>query len=573
MKKLHRSLSLFFVIVMLSCLCFVPAHAAGTAQISIRTAMASEGQYLDCTAFSAGDKLYVPVKFNGISDTYVQGFRASVTYDDSALLFLKESFTAVEDESAEFYTRARDGKVTMTWDTQSESTAFNGEVFFLVFLVKEDISAKTVTFKLTVADFYATGSGDPDIPYNLAVSTASAQIAPQNVPQDVLALLRRLETITLDSLDDIVAAETAWNALTDKQKVALGNKYPQEYDWLSTARTRYNQEVEYANAEQILQLVEKFKKDYADVLALTEDTVTIENEDRVSKAKIAYEALPPAVTSRLDKAIPGLLEKLLERISALRDAINEAKDFQDTYGYLTEITDVMLESGFGKYSVLIDEAVMVSEMLSAEAQKLAEKEIIILKELKDKCDAIVARDAEQAKIREEINAFQQKWLYVFTLNPGNVTVYDQSAINMVLSDYNKLSKAAQKGLESRMRTVKGLLDIIRELEANTDEVPEIPEIPEIPQTPETPQDPPAGNPDSNGNPPSAEKVTVTQFKYLNKGVSLPIKILLLLLLLAVLTLLIPFAMMLRYKQRCKLLAPQPAMDDIYSSEERRPSNE
>lgn len=593
MKKICKGLSVLFAAVMLLCLCVVPGQAASTAQISIRTAAASGGEYSNTTAFAAGEKLYLPIRFIGISDTYVRGFAATLTYNANALNFLEESFTGVQDDQADFYTKAQNGVISLTWDTDSKNTVFNGDVLFLVFEVKADLAgAATAPFTLSVTDFYAAGAGLPDIPYTVTTATVTAQLSPENISEETLAAFRKLETVTVDSLNDIVAAETAWNALTAKQKETLLEKYPQEYNWLSTARNRYNQAVANAGAEEILRLVEEYKTTYAGVLALTEETVTIAHEDQVNKAKIAYEALPTSVTSRLDQAIPGLLEDLLARISALRDAEAEAQEFIETYSYLTGTTDAMLESQFDRYSVLIDESVMMAGLLSPDAQQIAADMITQLQALQAKCDAILAGNEQEAAIRAEINAFQQKWLYVFSRNAGNVSVYDKSAIEMVIDDYEQLSDAAKEGLAARMRTLQGLLNVIEQLESSAEDSPTVPTIPGDSGTSGNTQPPaenmgqgngagntqsPGGNTDqgngTQGQQPEAETVTVTKYQYLDKGISLAIKILLLLLLLAVLTLLIPLIMTLKYKQRCKLLEPQPEMDDIYSSEERRQRNE
>jgi len=584
-KSLNSVIAVLLLIVLSFTVLFTPVSAATAAQIQIRTVGSEGGTYTDKTAFTVGEKIYLPIKFSGIGSVGVQGFSCEITFNADVLTFSESTFVAINDENAVFDKNVLDSTIYLIWDTTSKNIVFNSDAIFVVFETKELTEDADISFTIKINDFYSSESGKPDIAYNIVNQTVTASIAAHKIDEAVLAALKKLENITTDSLADIVAAETAWNTLSEKQKQFLKTNHKNEYDWLNTARTRLNEAINQANIAAVNKLLNEFKTTHKTVLELTSETVKVENKSAVKAALTAYKTLPTSVTTRLDQTIPTRLQDLLDKIEILEDSEKEAKSFEESYGYLTELNDTMLETSFDAYSGFIDEAIMVYDLLPDEAKVAVSETYKKLQALKKKCDDIVAKDEALAAIRNEVNAFQQKWLQVFTVNTGNVTVYDKTAIELVIADYEKnLSEKAKESLASRIATFKSLLIAIEELESAEDEESETPSE----QQPDDNSGTQSGGsaqqqPDNNSSiqqpqtQPTPEVLTevkteiqvqekivekeVLNTKYLNKNISKTIWILLVLLVISVLTLVFPAYMTIRYRKRRLALGEEMDEED------------
>ena len=200
---------------------------------------------------------------------------------------------------------------------------------------------------------------------------------------------------------------------------------------------------------------------------------------------------------------------------------------------------MMLDEAFELYSTAVDEAVMVYDILSPDAQTLVSNLYGKILELKEKIDAKTTEDEAKAAVRAEVNAFQQKWLKVFTLNSGNVTAYDRTAIEMALADYENLSAEAKESLTARITMLKNLLTVIEGIEK--------------------PDDGGNGNSGGDGETPGTsdggkttvveKEVLVTVKEFISRNMSKIVWVLFVLLAAAVASLLFPLIMTIRYKKR------------------------
>ena len=542
MKKRIASLVACLLSVLLaSALIFIPASALTYASVTIKTYKIQDGSFVNTNSFKQGEKIYLPISFTGVQATPVKGFSCEVRYDSEKLDFEENAFDSASDKNAVLYANADAGVVYVLWDTTSDDTIFNNETVFLSFNVKENANAGSVGFEMTVKELYSIGNKDIDL--SNASSSVSAEIASQSIPQETLDAIRKLENITVNSLDDITNAETAWNALDKNQKTFFKSNYAKEYNWLETAKSRYNKALNSAQISEIENILNKYKSDYSDVFSMTEETVKLIDKDLINAAKTAYSALPSTVTTRLDKDLPNHFERLLEAIDAIEEANKAAEDYKNSYGYLKNVTKSQIEELPELYGGYVDEAVMVYDLLPERAKDMV-KELYseILKKQKI-YDEIIAGNKEKEAIRAEINDFQQKWLKVFILNAGNVTVHDKTAIEMAIADFKKLSKGAQESFSSRIASLSGLLDVISELEAQQPDSDSNGDSDDIDNS----------DSDSDSEPEVKETiieklVKAVSVKYLNKNISKTIKILFALLGMSVLSLLFPLIMTLKYKK-------------------------
>lgn len=542
MKKRIASLVACLLSVLLaSALIFIPASALAFASVTIKTYKIQDGSFVNTNSFKQGEKIYLPISFTGVQATPVKGFSCEVRYDSEKLDFEENAFDSTADKNSVLYANADAGVVYVLWDTTSDDTIFNNDTVFLSFNVKENANAESVGFGMTVKELYSTGN--QDIGLNNASSSVSAEIASQSIPQETLDAIRKLENITVNSLDDITNAETAWNSLDKNQKTFFKSNYAKEYNWLETAKSRYNKALNSAQISEIENILNKYKSDYSDVFSMTEETVKLIDKDLINAAKTAYSALPSTVTTRLDKDLSNHFERLLEAIDAIEEANKAAEDYKNSYGYLKNVTKSQIEELPELYGGYVDEAIMVYDLLPERAKDMV-KELYneILKKQKI-YDDIIAGNKEKEAIRAEINDFQQKWLKVFILNAGNVTVHDKTAIEMAIADFKKLSKGAQESFGSRITSLSGLLDVISELEEQS------------PDSDGTDDSDNIANSDSDSDSEPEVKETIIEklvktvsLKYLNKDISKTIKILFALLGISVLSLLFPLIMTLKYKK-------------------------
>lgn len=546
MNKIRDKIfSILLALVVFTTVLYIPAEAAETSVVTVRTALNENGRYSSTDEFSAGDTVCLIFHFSGIAQTGVQGIAFDITYDADALKFSEKTFAALSDENAVFYKYAKGNRITILWETLSTDTVFNGDVFYVVFEAGTVEKDTNLTFSVNVTELYSSEQGNPDVisDGNAALSTNCtavllADVISEDFTNQLLTAIDKLKNITKDSLDDIVAAELLWKdpGFSNYQKQHFMEHYADDYTLLSTARTRYNQVMNQLKIDEINELVEQFKSDYEDVLKLTSETVSVQNEADIMAAQTAYEVLPTSVTTRLDSGIPKLFDKLLTRIEELHDAREEADSWIESYSYLADVSDVMLDISFSLYSAAVDEALILYNMTSPDAQALVSELHGKIIALKDKIDAITAADEAAAAVRAEINAFQQKWLKVFMLNTGNVTVADRTAIELALEDYKTLGTEAQTGLAPRITMLNKLLKVIEGLEKTTD------------------KDSSGDIVDGNGAGETiVEKevirdVMVTAKEYIHKQMSKIIWWLFILLGVAVLTLLFPLIMTIRYKK-------------------------
>lgn len=84
----------------------------------------------------------------------------------------------------------------------------------------------------------------------------------------------------------------------------------------------------------------------------------------------------------------------------------------------------------------------------------------ILETLEKKIAEVAKEVGEDKEIQEEINAFTEKWHVVTRLTALNVGVNDQTAIEMMLQDFDKLSPTAQQRLAARKTMAEQLLQLI-----------------------------------------------------------------------------------------------------------------
>lgn len=569
MKRLSCKILLLLTALLLALSAVSVCSAAGVAQFSMSTVRFDNatGKYVPATAFDVGETVTLAVSITGIEDQFVRGNALTVTFDNTALHFLdKSTVVAVADENAIFSAKARDNRVIVTWDTNSNDTVFNGTVYYLRFEALDGLTSDAnVQFTLQVDELFASANGFPYIPFTIAQNSVSASIVLQDIDNAALALFNKLETVTVDSLQDITDAMDAYNALTTAQKKYLQSAYPEQFQWLSTAYERYYAAVEAATAQEVQSIIDDFKKTFGELLNRPLAQVTLQDADAVDHLATTYEALPGTVTSRLGKDVEAKVEELEEWILTLTDAQADAEFFRENYAQYYNMTDTEINIGYENYYTYVDEAMMIYDSYDDATKLLLTEEYKKLSAVAEKMNALLAADEKESALREKVAAFQQKWLRCFTLNSANVSIGDKTALEMCIADFNKLEADVKERLQARISSFENLLTVIAamEEESNNTATPEpgVIEVPGPTQIQTVIQKEPVVKTET-------ETVTKTVTKLVGRqGFTKSIYILLGLLGLTLLLALLPLILQLRYNKLARLAAGEAAADedcDIYS---------
>ncbi len=173
-------------------------------------------------------------------------------------------------------------------------------------------------------------SGDAIISARLAYNTLVSRIADANVSNyetlvnaensykqfaitNTIAYINEIGTVTLNSEEKIVKAETAYANLTDEQKSSVTN-----YQTLTAARAKYDSLVNIAEVERLIETVDLTKpENMIEVLeaynTLTADEKTsVSNANKLSNIKVQYiivltDSLPQTITKDDGEAIENAL--------------------------------------------------------------------------------------------------------------------------------------------------------------------------------------------------------------------------------------------------------------------------
>lgn len=464
-------------------LCFVffafggmVSHASATASFSLKTTKYINGTNTEVSSASPLDTVTLQLVCNTPVQN-VAGLSVTVYYDSNLLAFRERSETChIVDAKAGFTSHAVAGTadkkahVNVVWDTTAEVTEVSGPVFSLVFDVLGGAQSGIAAFSVTVNSMFLSDRNQT------AVSTAAVPPKSLNIgaldlaPFEALAQGIRYDDATLQN---IVAAETAFRALSSVQASAFVEAYPELYKVFSTARSTYNRLAQQAAQDAILSESKKFISDFADLWDLSTDSAAlIDMEARILQAQTTYGALSDAAKSRIAAVYPQKLKTLLEKIDDFRSDIEEARDFREgEFALLWNLDSSLLSDVYTELFTMVDNAKIAYNGLSNYAKSLVVTQYEKLQNIEDLIAQYMQKDKETAALQEKTNAFMQKWSQVFVLNAANVKLEDKSAIEMAIKDSETLEPAVQTALASRIRNLQKLLTIISAYDKTTDNTP------------------------------------------------------------------------------------------------------
>lgn len=436
---------------------------------------AAAKSYVNTTVFNTAEnsekKVYVPITVK--TDKNVGGLLLKVLYDGGLLSFSKNaSFSLLSDDMAvNVYDSG--SAVSVAMDTTAAESKMNGEIYYLVFEVKDGVGGSAGTFSLEVSSVFDTSKSQNDITFALENATVNYTLTKTSVPSEMVNAAAKLKNITLNSQEDIKAAKLLYDALSTSQKLQFKNEYPDHYEWLSTAQTRYNRLAENETVAQLKKKAAEFVERNKKTLALDPEKMTLSDNDAVKAMKAdrktltdkEWQYVPSDKKTAYDKVVKRMQE-LLDEDEERQDIESEVKDYKEKYEKCLEVSDSELKTNCEDYMVILDEAMLFYDTLSDGAKEQLNSLYEQLKSVQEKCLGYISENEESLAVRNNVLEFQNQWLQVLMLTSSTVKINDELAINIMLQSYSKLGQKEQALLASKVDAVRQLLPLIKNMNTN-----------------------------------------------------------------------------------------------------------
>ena len=259
-----------------------------------------------------------------------------------------------------------------------------------------------------------------------------------------------IQTITLDNKDDIVAARTAYNALTDEEKAEV----PVETLNKLLAAEKEIKDIEESNAS--IALIE----------ALPEvGVLTLDDKEEVEAARAAYEAL--SVEGK-EKVSGTVLDKLLAAEKEIKD-IEDSNALKASIDALPSLDDLTVDDKELVYGIDV-----AYKSLSTEAKAKVSSDYV------NKLQQAYAKVKELVDIKESSEVTE---LIEDLPDVSEVTLDDKDAIDQVREEYRGLSPEgkdmiSEEDLIKLVNLEKAIDDILSPANVNKaiDELPSLDEL-------------------------------------------------------------------------------------------------
>lgn len=436
----------------------------------------SSGSFENTTEALQDDMLKLCVSMN--NTTALSSMRLRVTYDKTAVTPVANSVEClISDPSGEFTANLNEDKsrITAMWDTVSMNTKPNGTVFTFLFSVNDVSSQMSAVFGLSVEEIYNSSNGAESA--EVTAPSVTVLINPQTFTAEELAVFEKLAVIKYpDSKADIDEAKTLFASFSATKVKAFYAKYPELYEYYRTASTRYNELQEQASYAEIDKAIENFLTKYSRILSLDKSKVTLDDKSDIKSAAGELDAMSPTVLSRMDDSVKTHIKELssvlneLEKIAKEQTkAAAEYQEFLENFDYVLSLDENAVASNFEDIAPLISEAVTSFEFMSDLAQQMGEKEKLQLNELAALVEKYSKEHEETAALLEEQQAFLKKWSAISALSPSTVSLGDETAIKMMLSEIEAMPEELQATLAMRKSMLQRLLDKIETLKEDSNE--------------------------------------------------------------------------------------------------------
>ena len=271
---------------------------------------------------------------------------------------------------------------------------------------------------------------------------AANQVAADKVIAKIKAIP---STITSDAKDEIQAARTAYNALTDAQKKLVTN-----YEKLTAAETALAKyEAQQADKEKANKVVA--------LISAIPSTITSDAKDEIQTARAAYNAL-----SESQKSYVTNYKRLTDAETALKQYESQQADKEKANKVVALISAIP--------STITSDAKDEIQAARAAYDALSESQksyVTNYKRLTDAEAALKQYELQQEQIIKDKNA-ANKVISLIDALPENITLNDKADVNFARTAYNALT-ASQKGYVTNYNKLTSAEEKIIKLENEAQE--------------------------------------------------------------------------------------------------------
>ena len=309
--------------------------------------------------------------------------------------------------------------------------------------------------------------------YDLLSIDAKLELSDEKALLDSLENEIRVIPLTIELEVAIFITDHAYALALTVETVQISNKSYVEvalaaYDNLSVA-VQAELTTEKALLDSLIEEIERqeevaievllFKYNYSAELALTVDTVEIEDLPFIESALYAYDLL--SVDAQVELAVEkALLDSVIVEIDRNVTIQDEITGFKSDHFEALLLT---VDSVTTNDLIIVEAALVVYETLSIEAKAGLTTEKTLLDGLLDEIN-------KQLAVANEVSSFDSNHAYALSLNVESVEMTDRSFVEIALAGFDTLSIDAQAELAVEKELLDSLLTEIEVKEAVANEV-------------------------------------------------------------------------------------------------------
>lgn len=467
-------------------------------------AVAAPGQTVQFggSAISAkkGDIITVPIVISSNTTIELGGLSFYLQYKGDCLSYVEGSGSACVDKMSEalVYNSLNADRVSFAWTSGeviklSKSTVLCKPQFRVLDTANSD---SDITLNISEAYTFTEADGKVQMtelnilnnPVNIDISIDSADGHVENVKKLIDAIGR--VTYTDECLEKIVAAASAYSVLTDAQKEKVTN-----YNVLSQAMIEYERLRIEAEESAVSNEISSFMNKHLQTLALTTDTVTLNDEKAVIDAINDFNKLSTdaqykiysynTLLKNLRKRINDLKNEAAEKEAAAEEEArlrSEAQEYarifrEEKAPFLSMKVEDLVAEHYTGISDALENLSMLSE-INPYVSEYLKSEKIVLTGLMDAVQDIIKNNKNNEVSSEQLEAdmFKNNFSYVLSLNADTITADDALDVRLAASIYEMLDPSVQALLENEYSVISALLEKIEtmdiEYETDSDEYEE-----------------------------------------------------------------------------------------------------
>lgn len=446
-----------------------------------------------------GESFTIPIRISSEDESNIElgGLVFSLYYSPDCLTYSEGSEQSLVNSAmkdALVYHNASKNKITFAWTSTDAVKVKNDNVLFNATFSVLHTAGAEADVKLVIEQAYTYDNNDGVEIYDLNVETkeilvdivVSSEDSSVKQVEDLIAAIGTV-SYSQESLNKILAAASAYAILTEPQKKQVSN-----YTVLSEAMVEYERLRIVAEDSEISAEISAYMSKHITALALTTDTVTLEDEERVNAAIQAFdEELSVDAQSRIYserrelKNVLAQIEQLKKdeaakeaaaaREAQLRKKAQEyAAAFRADYAtFLTlKVEDLVAEHYTGLNAAVAQLNMLIGLNPYVEEYLKAEK-IIITSLYEAVQDLMNAGDTstEEGISNAQMSAdnFRTNFAYVLSLTPDTVTADDLVELRVAEAMYYELDAETQGLLTEEFAIITELLSVIDELPGTSSE--------------------------------------------------------------------------------------------------------